>query len=135
MAEEVASILVVLQRHVRRLEKALEPLELRVRARESARVETSQQLLQLRTDNFTMAKHLKKEQSSAKQEAEERNKEKDEIRLTIQSFQNRLLQAEANPTVMVIQQWSKQSFHPHHPGGSATPPLDFFFFTNLLGKC
>ena len=66
MAEEVASILVVLQRHVRRLEKTLEPLELRVRARESARVETSQQLLQGRTDNFAMAKHLKKEQANAK---------------------------------------------------------------------
>jgi hypothetical protein len=26
---------------------------------------------------------------------------------------------------MVIQQWSKQSFHPHHPG--VTPPLDFVF--------
>ena len=51
---------------LRRLEKTLEPLELRVRARESARVETSQQLLQGRTDNFTMAKHLKKEQANAK---------------------------------------------------------------------
>jgi hypothetical protein len=40
----------------------------------------------------------------------------------------------ANPTVMVIQQWSKQRFHPHHPGG-ATHPLGFFFFENLLGKC
>jgi hypothetical protein len=43
--------------------------------------------------------------------------------------------AMANPTVMVIQQWSKQSFHRHHPGGVYTPPLGFFFFTNLLGKC
>jgi hypothetical protein len=36
----------------------------------------------------------------------------------------------ANPTVMVIQQWSKQSFHPHHPGGVSdtdNPPSDFFF--------
>ncbi len=41
-----------------------------------------------------------------------------------------------NPTVMVIQQWSKQSFHPHHPGGVPTPPLGFLFlFTILLGKC
>ena len=40
----------------------------------------------------------------------------------------------ANPTVMVIQQWSKQSFQPHHPGVSETPRLDFFFLTNLLGK-
>jgi len=102
VAEEVASILVVLQRHMHRLEKALEPLELRVRARESARVETSQQLLQLRTDNFTLAKHLKKEQANAKQEAEERNREKDEIRLTLQSFQKRLLEAE-----LAIQQKEK----------------------------
>ena len=42
-----------------------------------------------------MAKHLKKEQANAKQEAEERNREKDEIRLTLQSsFQKRLLEAE-----------------------------------------
>jgi hypothetical protein len=35
----------------------------------------------------------------------------------------------ANPTVMVIQQWSKQSFHPHHPGVfSDTPPWIFFFY-------
>jgi hypothetical protein len=33
---------------------------------------------------------------------------------------------EANPTVMVIQQWSKQSFHPHNPGVVDTK-LDFFF--------
>ncbi len=40
----------------------------------------------------------------------------------------------ANPTVMVIQQWSKQRFHPHHPGGvSRHPPLDFFFF-KFIGK-
>ena len=37
----------------------------------------------------------------------------------------------ANPTVMVIQQWSKQRFHPHHTGGVSPPwthPLGFFFF-------
>ena len=32
-----------------------------------------------------------------------------------------------NPTVMVIQKWSKQSFQPHHPRVSETPPSDFFF--------
>jgi hypothetical protein len=37
----------------------------------------------------------------------------------------------ANPTVMVIQQWSKQSFHRHHPGGVSTPPLEFFFFLQI----
>jgi hypothetical protein len=31
-----------------------------------------------------------------------------------------------NPTVMVIQQWSKQCFHPHHPGGVSTTPLGCF---------
>jgi hypothetical protein len=36
-------------------------------------------------------------------------------------------QQQTNPKVMVIQQWSKQSFHPHHPGGVSDPPLDFFF--------
>jgi hypothetical protein len=40
---------------------------------------------------------------------------------------------QANPTVMVIQQWSKQSFHPHHPGCLRHPPLDFFFF-KFIGK-
>jgi hypothetical protein len=40
----------------------------------------------------------------------------------------------ANPTVMVIQQWSKQSFHRHHPGGVSTPPLGFFFFYKFIGK-
>jgi hypothetical protein len=33
----------------------------------------------------------------------------------------------ANPTVMVIQQCSKQSFQPHHAGVSETPPSRFFF--------
>ncbi len=37
---------------------------------------------------------------------------------------------EANPTVMVIQQWSKQSFHPHHPGGVSDTLPDFFFFSS-----
>jgi hypothetical protein len=41
----------------------------------------------------------------------------------------------ANPTVMVIQQWSKQRFHPHHPGGVSDTPPWIFFFSNLLGKC
>ena len=41
----------------------------------------------------------------------------------------------ANPTVRGIQQCSKQSFQPHHPGVSDPPPLDFFFLTNLLEKC
>jgi hypothetical protein len=43
----------------------------------------------------------------------------------------------ANPTVRGIQQCSKQSFQPHHPGVSETPPPRFFlfFFANLLGKC
>jgi hypothetical protein len=42
----------------------------------------------------------------------------------------------ANPTVMVIQECSKQSFRPHHREGVGTPPMDFFFLlTILLGKC
>jgi hypothetical protein len=40
----------------------------------------------------------------------------------------------ANPTVRVIQQCSKQSFQPHHPGVSETPPLNFFFFAKFIGK-
>jgi hypothetical protein len=52
------------------------------------------------------------------------------------NFCGRPCQETANPTVMVIQQWSKQRFHPHHPGVSPTPPQwIFFFFANLLGKC
>ncbi len=34
----------------------------------------------------------------------------------------------ANPTVRGIHQCSKQSFQPHHPGVSETPPPRFFFF-------
>jgi hypothetical protein len=36
---------------------------------------------------------------------------------------------ELNPTVRGIQQCSKQSFQPHHPGVSE-PPLEFFFKKN-----
>jgi hypothetical protein len=46
----------------------------------------------------------------------------------------KIIQTLANPTVMVIQQWSKQSFHPHHPGGVSTPPIGFFFFYKFVGK-
>ena len=35
-----------------------------------------------------------------------------------------------NPTVIVIQQWSKQSFQPHHPGVSETPVSNYFFKKN-----
>jgi ribonuclease HI len=41
----------------------------------------------------------------------------------------------ANPTVRGIQQCSKQSFQPHHPGVSDPPPPPVFFFSNLFGKC
>ena len=34
------------------------------------------------------------------------------------------VQGSANPTVMVIQQWSKQRFHPHHPGGHSHRDLN-----------
>ena len=47
------------------------------------------------------------------------------------------VQGSANPTVMVIQQWSKQRFHPHHTGGVSPPwthPLGFFFFCKFIGK-
>jgi len=37
----------------------------------------------------------------------------------------------ANPTVRGIQQCSKQSFQPHHPGVLGLTPLDFFFKTNF----
>ncbi len=40
-------------------------------------------------------------------------------------FNNRFLKA--NPTVRGIQLCSKQSFQPHHPGVSETPPSRFFF--------
>jgi hypothetical protein len=40
----------------------------------------------------------------------------------------------ANPTVRGIQQYSKQSFQPQHPGVSETPPLSIFFFYKFIGK-
>jgi hypothetical protein len=36
-----------------------------------------------------------------------------------------------NPTVMVIQQWSKQSFYPHHPGGVSDTAPWFVFFLQI----
>jgi hypothetical protein len=36
-----------------------------------------------------------------------------------------------NPTVMVIQEWSKQSFHPYHPGVSPDTPTWIFFFLQI----
>ncbi len=51
----------------------------------------------------------------------------------LRGFHDHHQHQQANPTVMVIQQWSKQSFHPHHPGG-VSPPLGFFFFYKYFGK-
>ncbi len=39
----------------------------------------------------------------------------------------------ANPTVRGMQQWSKQNFQPHHPGGVDTP-LSIFFPSIFWGK-
>jgi hypothetical protein len=35
---------------------------------------------------------------------------------------------------MVIQQWSKQTFHPHNPEGVSDTPPWFFFFYKFIGK-
>jgi hypothetical protein len=39
-----------------------------------------------------------------------------------------------NPTVMVIHQWSKQSFQPHNPRLSETQTHGFFFLNKFIGK-
>jgi hypothetical protein len=39
-----------------------------------------------------------------------------------------------NPTVRGIQQCSKQSFQPHHPGVSETRPPRIFYFLKVIGK-
>jgi hypothetical protein len=58
------------------------------------------------------------------------------VYITFHVCHHQLVQAsdEDNPTVMVIQQCSKQSFQPHHPGVSETPPSRFFFLNKFIGK-